>query len=92
MSDGSAWFSMRKVSPERDAVLDGAVGSLEVLPEIADAVGDRIEIHVGGHRVVSMMTAEAVDDLGLEIGDVAVAVVKATNVIIEIPRSAPGNS
>jgi molybdopterin-binding protein len=31
------------------------------------------------------MTAEAVDDLGLEIGMEAVCVVKATNVIVEIP-------
>jgi molybdopterin-binding protein len=31
------------------------------------------------------MTAEAVDDLGLVVGDPAVCVVKATNVIVEIP-------
>jgi molybdopterin-binding protein len=31
------------------------------------------------------MTAEAVDELGLRIGDEAVCVVKATNVMVEIP-------
>jgi molybdopterin-binding protein len=31
------------------------------------------------------MTAEAVDDLGLQVGDEAIGVVKATNVIVEIP-------
>ena len=32
------------------------------------------------------MTAEAVDDLDLKVGDEAVCVVKATNVIVEIPQ------
>ena len=44
-----------------------------------------VEIVAGPHRVVSLMTAEAIDDLGLHVGDEAVAVVKATTVIIETP-------
>lgn len=44
-----------------------------------------VEIHAGRHRVVSLMTREAVDELGLEPGDVATAAVKATNVMIEVP-------
>jgi molybdopterin-binding protein len=35
--------------------------------------------------MVSLMTAEAVDEMGLKIGDEAVCVVKATNVIVEVP-------
>jgi molybdopterin-binding protein len=35
--------------------------------------------------MVSLMTAEAVDDMGLKVGDEAVCVVKATNVIVEVP-------
>ena len=46
-----------------------------------------VEVQAGPHRLVSLMTAEAVDDLGLEVGMVAVCVVKATNVIVEIPSS-----
>ncbi len=42
-----------------------------------------VEICAGPHRVVSIMTAEAVDELGLEVGSEAVGVVKATNVVIE---------
>jgi len=37
--------------------------------------------------MVSLMTAEAVDELDLKVGDEAVCVVKATNVIVEIPSS-----
>jgi molybdopterin-binding protein len=38
--------------------------------------------------VVSLMSSEAVLDLGLELGSVAVAVVKSTTVIVETPRGA----
>jgi molybdopterin-binding protein len=44
-----------------------------------------VEIHSPPHRLVSLMTREAVDELHLEPGDLATAVVKATTVIVEIP-------
>lgn len=50
-----------------------------------DAVAAVVEVIAGPHRLVSLMTAEAVDELGLEVGREAVCVVKATNVIVEIP-------
>jgi molybdopterin-binding protein len=50
-----------------------------------DRVAAVVEVMAGPHRLVSLMTAEAVDDLGLEVGVEAVCVVKATNVIVEIP-------
>jgi molybdopterin-binding protein len=53
----------------------------------SDAVAAVVEIIAGPHRLVSLMTAEAVADLGLKVGDEAVGVVKATNVIVEVPSS-----
>ncbi|UUT34929.1 TOBE domain-containing protein [Microbacterium elymi] len=53
---------------------------------IVDQVAAQVDIQAGPHRVVSLMTAEAVRDLGLEVGSLAVAVVKATTVIVETPR------
>jgi molybdopterin-binding protein len=50
-----------------------------------DRVAAVVEVQAGPHRLVSLMTAEAVDELGLKVGDEAVCVVKATNVIVEIP-------
>jgi molybdopterin-binding protein len=50
-----------------------------------DRVAAVVEILAGPHRVVSLMTAEAVEEMGLKVGDDAVGVVKATNVIVEIP-------
>jgi molybdopterin-binding protein len=50
-----------------------------------DSVVAVVEVLCGPHRLVSLMTAEAVDELGLAIGVEAVCVIKATNVIVEIP-------
>ncbi len=50
-----------------------------------DGVAAVVEVMAGPHRLVSLLTAEAVEDLKIKVGDEAVAVVKATNVIIEIP-------
>jgi molybdopterin-binding protein len=52
-----------------------------------DGVMAQVDIQAGPHRVVSLMSAEAVHELGLEVGSLAVAVVKATTVIVETPRS-----
>ncbi|MET0133355.1 MAG: TOBE domain-containing protein [Kibdelosporangium sp.] len=52
---------------------------------LADKVMAQVEIQCGPHRVVSLMSTEAVRELGLEPGSLAVAVVKATQVMVEIP-------
>jgi len=50
-----------------------------------DRVAAVVEVQAGPHRLVSLMTAEAVDELNLKVGDEAICVVKSTNVIVEIP-------
>ncbi len=45
-----------------------------------------VEIQAGPHRIVSLMTSDALDEMQLEVGDVAVGVVKATTVIVEVPH------
>jgi molybdopterin-binding protein len=50
-----------------------------------DEIVAQVEVMAGPHRLVSLMTAEAVDELDLRIGDRAVCVVKATQVIVEVP-------
>jgi molybdopterin-binding protein len=46
-----------------------------------------VHIQAGPHRIVSLMTREGADEIGLAPGDLAVGVVKATNVVVEVPRS-----
>ena len=50
-----------------------------------DTVMAQVELQCGPHRVVSLMSCEAVRELGLELGSVGVAVVKATMVMVETP-------
>lgn len=53
---------------------------------IADRVMAQVELQCGPHRVVSLMSAEAAQELGLVPGSLAVAVVKATQVMVETPE------
>jgi molybdopterin-binding protein len=52
---------------------------------VKDKVAAQVEIQAGPHRLVSLITRDAVDDLDLKPGMRAVAVVKATNVHVELP-------
>jgi molybdopterin-binding protein len=79
----------RKVATDRPIVAQsarnrfaGIVTRVEV-----DRVAAVVEVMAGPHRLVSLMTAEAVLELDLKVGDEAVCVVKATNVIVEIPST-----
>ena len=54
---------------------------------VMDRVMAQVELQCGPHRVVSLISSEAVRELGLELGSVAVAVVKATNVTVEAPAA-----
>lgn len=56
---------------------------------VTDRVMAQVEMQCGPHRVVSLMSSEAVRDLGLEPGSLAVAVIKSTNVVVEIPGGSP---
>ncbi|GAA1699370.1 helix-turn-helix transcriptional regulator [Microbacterium sediminicola] len=53
-----------------------------------DGIMAQVDIQAGPHRVVSLMSAEAVADLDLQVGSLATAIVKATTVIVEAQRSA----
>jgi len=51
-----------------------------------DKVSALVEIQAGPHRVVSLITREAADELGLAPGMEATATVKATSVMVEVPE------
>ena len=53
---------------------------------VKDGVAAHVEMQAGPHRIVSLITRESADELGLKPGVIAVASVKATNVVIELPR------
>ncbi len=54
---------------------------------IKDGVAAQVEMQAGPFRIVSLITRESADELELKPGVMAVASVKATNVVIELQRS-----
>jgi molybdopterin-binding protein len=54
---------------------------------VRDTVMAQVELQCGPYRLVSLMSREAADDLGLEPGVTAIASVKSTNVVVEVPET-----
>ena len=77
----------RRATVDRPIVAQSARNRFEgIVTRIErDRVAAVVEVMAGPHRLVSLMPAEAIDDLGLKVGMEAVCVVKATNVIVEVP-------
>jgi molybdopterin-binding protein len=54
---------------------------------VRDGVMAQVEMQAGPFRVVSLMSREAADELGIEVGCVAVASIKSTHVVVEVPEA-----
>jgi len=79
----------RHSRPDRPIVAQSARNRLPgVVTRVeADRVAAVVEVMAGPHRLVSLVTAEAVNELGLKVGDEVVCVVKSTSVMLEIPSA-----
>jgi molybdopterin-binding protein len=71
-------------APTDDRLAQSARNQLRgiVTRVVKDTVMAQVDLQAGPFRVVSLMSREAADELGLEVGTLAVASVKATNVVI----------
>ncbi|MEH0531679.1 helix-turn-helix transcriptional regulator [Streptomyces stelliscabiei] len=83
-----AAFSVELASDTADEAYAPYTSARNAFPGIVTAVklGDvaaQVEIQAGPHRLVSLLTREAVEELGLEVGMEATARVKSTNVHID---------
>jgi molybdopterin-binding protein len=58
---------------------------------VKDTVMAQVDIQAGPYRVVSLMSREAVDELDLQVGSVATAVIKSTTVVVEKPTGRNGS-
>src|SRR5690606_36077839 len=77
-------------APEQAGLRRGSVSARNRLRGIVtevrkDTVMAQVELICGPYRVVSLMSTEAADELGLEPGVVAIASVKSTSVVVERP-------
>lgn len=91
--DGADLARRAEEHAARPAVLGAATGSSArnrftglVTRVLRDGVMAQVDLQCGPFRMVSLMSAEAVDDLDLRPGSLATAVVKATTVIVDTPR------
>lgn len=85
------WSKRQATAPELDESIGSSarnrlVGLVTAIK--SDEVMSQVELQCGRYRIVSLMSTEAVRDLKLEIGSLAVAVIKATMVIVESPKEA----
>jgi molybdopterin-binding protein len=96
--DGAAlaeFLTAKRQAPERDEVIaQSARNRFQgiVTRVVKDEIVAKVELQAGPYRMVSLMTAEAADELGLAPGMLAVAAVKATNVVVELPAASRGES
>ena len=88
-----ARFSVAQVAAPDPLLLGPVVGESArnrllglVTRVVKDGVMAQVELQAGPFRMVSLMSAEAATQLALEPGVVAIASVKATQVVVEVPR------
>lgn len=83
----AAFVRARAVEPDAGGVVTSARNALTgiVTAVRADDVIAQVEIQSGPHRVVSLVSREAVEELGLEPGVTVTARVKSTQVHIDLP-------
>jgi len=81
----------RLANPDRMIVAQSARNRFPgvVSKVVRDGVSAVVEVVAGPHRLVSLMTAEAAEELGLAEGVEVIGIVKATDVMIQIPQEAP---
>lgn len=90
--DGAELAALAQELAEGDRLGEGARSARNhltglVTRVVSDKVMSQVELQCGRFRIVSLISTEAVLELGLEVGVVATAVIKATNVTIERNRA-----
>jgi len=89
--DGVALAELARTSaaePEAGAIVSASARNRFtgiVTRVVKDTVMAQVELQAGPHRVVALLSREAADELALAPGVLAVAVIKATNVVVEVP-------
>ncbi|MCG5455471.1 helix-turn-helix transcriptional regulator [Micromonospora sp. PSH03] len=89
--DLAAFARAQATDPDAGAEFSSARNRLRgiVVDVRKDTVMAQVDIQAGPFRVVSLMSREAVDELDLRVGSVAVAVIKSTTVVVERAAPAP---
>ena len=84
-TDLAGFVRAQAAEPEERSELSSARNRLRgiITAVVKDTLMAQVDIQAGPFRVVSLMSREAVDELDLQVGSVAVAVIKSTTVVVE---------
>ncbi|NJP34392.1 TOBE domain-containing protein [Micromonospora thermarum] len=91
-ADLAAFARAQAADPDERADASSARNRLRgiVVNVVKDTVMAQVDIQAGPFRIVSLMSREAVDELDLRVGSLAVAVIKSTTVVVERATPAAG--
>jgi len=74
------WLGKKKSGTEDMSGRNKLVGKVTALKR--DAIMAQVDIDIGSHKITAVITRDALDELGLGVGDTAIALVKATEVMV----------
>ncbi len=91
--DLAAFARAQAAEPDERADASSARNRLRgiVVGVVKDTVMAQVDIQAGPFRIVSLMSREAVEELDLRVGSLAVAVIKSTTVVVERATPAAGS-
>lgn len=74
------WLGKKKSGTEDMSGRNKLVGKITGIKR--DAIMAQVDIDIGSHKLTAVITRDALDELGLGVGDTAMALVKATEVMV----------
>ncbi len=74
------WLGKEKSGTEDVSGRNKLIGKVTAIKR--DAIMAQVDINIGSHKVTAVITRDALDELGLRVGDTAMALVKATEIMV----------
>jgi len=74
------WLGKKKSGTEDMSGRNKLIGKVIAIKR--DAIMAQVDIDIGSHKITAVITRDALDELGLGVGDTAMALVKATEVMV----------
>jgi len=74
------WLGKKKSGTEDMSGRNKLVGKITAVKR--DMIMAQVDIDIGSHKITAVITRDALDELGLGVGDTAIALVKATEVMV----------
>lgn len=74
------WLGKKKSVTEEVSGRNKLIGKVVAIKR--DAIMAQVDINIGSYKITAVITRDALDEIGLRVGDTAIALVKATEVMV----------